>query len=211
MEGNPVVVDAEAFVDASVAAFTAVLAGGGAVAGTPGSGTAAAGPGAGGCGGVEPGAGGIGDDPLQRVADNALDVLAGVARSEAATKDEPPGWISPTGRHYKSEHQDWEPPHWPESALSAMPARLGPEEHNNGQVRDVMPCPPMAAAQACPAGDAAYSEPPPEEPVDGNLIDPDDIPADDPLWEDFYALPPMLTQDPTGDWDPLRNWEPVLT
>ncbi|MFJ6282415.1 DUF222 domain-containing protein [Pseudarthrobacter oxydans] len=38
-----------------------------------------------------------------------------------ATKDEPPGWTSPTGRHYKSEHQDWEPPHWPESALSAMP------------------------------------------------------------------------------------------
>jgi hypothetical protein len=25
----------------------------------------------------------------------------------------PPGWISPTGRHYRSEHQDWEPPHWP--------------------------------------------------------------------------------------------------
>ncbi|MFJ5962205.1 HNH endonuclease signature motif containing protein [Pseudarthrobacter oxydans] len=128
-----------------------------------------------------------------------------------ATKNQPPGWTSPTGRHYTSEHQDWEPPHWPESALSAMPARLGPEEHNNGQVRDVMPCPPMAAAQACSAGDSAYSEPPPEEPVDDNLIDPDDIPADDPLWEDFYALPPMLTQDPTGDWDPLRNWEPVLT
>ncbi|MFJ5977037.1 HNH endonuclease signature motif containing protein [Pseudarthrobacter oxydans] len=128
-----------------------------------------------------------------------------------ATKNQPPGWTSPTGRHYKSEHQDWEPPHWPESALSAMPARLGPEEHNNGQVRDVMPCPPMAAAQACPAGDSAYSEPPPEEPVDGNLIEPDDIPADDPLWEDFYAAPPTLTQDPIGDWDPLRNWEPVLT
>ncbi|CAN7151209.1 DUF222 domain-containing protein [Pseudarthrobacter oxydans] len=128
-----------------------------------------------------------------------------------ATKNQPPGWTSPTGRHYTSEHQDWEPPHWPESALSAMPARLGPEEHNNGQVRDVMPCPPMAAAQACPAGDSAYSEPPPEEPVDGNLIEPDDIPADDPLWEDFYAAPPTLTQDPIGDWDPLRNWEPVLT
>ncbi|MDQ0691553.1 HNH endonuclease signature motif containing protein [Arthrobacter sp. W4I7] len=31
-----------------------------------------------------------------------------------ATKTEPPGWTSPSGRHYKSEHQDWEPPHWPE-------------------------------------------------------------------------------------------------
>ncbi|MCO4252436.1 HNH endonuclease [Pseudarthrobacter sp. MDT3-9] len=30
-----------------------------------------------------------------------------------ATKNEPPGWISPTGRHYKSEHPDWEPPEWP--------------------------------------------------------------------------------------------------
>ncbi|HEY1157814.1 MAG TPA: HNH endonuclease signature motif containing protein, partial [Arthrobacter sp.] len=30
-----------------------------------------------------------------------------------ATKNEPPGWTSPTGRHYPSEHQDWEPTHWP--------------------------------------------------------------------------------------------------
>jgi hypothetical protein len=34
-------------------------------------------------------------------------------RPTEASKNEPPGWISPTGRHYKSEHQDWEPPHWP--------------------------------------------------------------------------------------------------
>ncbi|WP_104042281.1 HNH endonuclease signature motif containing protein [Arthrobacter sp. ZGTC412] len=34
-----------------------------------------------------------------------------------ATKTEPPGWTSPTGRHYESEHQDWEPPHWPDSAV----------------------------------------------------------------------------------------------
>ncbi|MDQ0692482.1 HNH endonuclease signature motif containing protein [Arthrobacter sp. W4I7] len=34
-----------------------------------------------------------------------------------ATKTEPPGWTSPSGRHYKSEHQDWEPPHWPDSAV----------------------------------------------------------------------------------------------
>jgi hypothetical protein len=34
-------------------------------------------------------------------------------RPTPATHDEPPGWISPSGRHYPSEHQDWEPPHWP--------------------------------------------------------------------------------------------------
>ncbi|MFX1818151.1 DUF222 domain-containing protein, partial [Pseudarthrobacter sp. CC4] len=33
-----------------------------------------------------------------------------------ATKTEPPGWTSPTGRHYTTEHQDWEPPHWPDRA-----------------------------------------------------------------------------------------------
>ncbi|UZX01642.1 DUF222 domain-containing protein [Arthrobacter sp. CDRTa11] len=30
-----------------------------------------------------------------------------------ASKSQPPGWTSPTGRHYNSEHQDWEPPNWP--------------------------------------------------------------------------------------------------
>ncbi|BCW72787.1 hypothetical protein NicSoilB8_38310 [Arthrobacter sp. NicSoilB8] len=30
-----------------------------------------------------------------------------------ASKTSPPGWISPSGRHYPAEHQDWEPPHWP--------------------------------------------------------------------------------------------------
>lgn len=30
-----------------------------------------------------------------------------------AGKNKPPGWISPSGRRYSSEHQDWEPPHWP--------------------------------------------------------------------------------------------------
>ncbi|MFJ5693264.1 DUF222 domain-containing protein [Arthrobacter sp. NPDC093125] len=36
-------------------------------------------------------------------------------RPVAANHDSPPGWISPTGRSYPSEQQDWEPPHWPEN------------------------------------------------------------------------------------------------
>ena len=32
-----------------------------------------------------------------------------------AGKDHPPGWTSPAGRYYPSEHQDWEPPRWPDS------------------------------------------------------------------------------------------------
>ena len=38
-----------------------------------------------------------------------------------ATKDEPPGWISPSGRTYPSEHQDWEPPHWPTQGIPPDP------------------------------------------------------------------------------------------
>ncbi|WP_258806211.1 HNH endonuclease signature motif containing protein [Pseudarthrobacter sp. NS4] len=38
-----------------------------------------------------------------------------------ATKNEPPGWTSPTGRHYTSEHQDREPPHWPASLSELWP------------------------------------------------------------------------------------------
>src|SRR6478735_10103516 len=37
----------------------------------------------------------------------------------AASKTGPPGWTSPAGRHYPSEHQDWEPPHWPHAVPAA--------------------------------------------------------------------------------------------
>jgi hypothetical protein len=39
-------------------------------------------------------------------------------RPAPATPDTPPGWISPTGRHYPSEQQTWEPPHWPKPQSS---------------------------------------------------------------------------------------------
>ncbi|MFJ6271984.1 DUF222 domain-containing protein [Pseudarthrobacter oxydans] len=42
-----------------------------------------------------------------------------------ATKNQPPGWTSPTGRHYTSEHQDWEPPHWPEHLTLGYSDRVG--------------------------------------------------------------------------------------
>jgi len=35
-------------------------------------------------------------------------------RPVGATKDKPPAWISPSGRTYPAEQQDWEPPTWPE-------------------------------------------------------------------------------------------------
>jgi hypothetical protein len=45
-----------------------------------------------------------------------------------ATKDHPPGWTSPTGRHYQSEHQDWEPPHWPPQILDQL------QDHESGHL-----------------------------------------------------------------------------
>ncbi|MDR6414152.1 DUF222 domain-containing protein [Pseudarthrobacter sulfonivorans] len=75
------------------------------------------------------------------------------------TKDQPPGWISPSGRHYQSEHPDWEPPTWPEPArqdgqgaveLSELrdglplqvPLPQGPEPQDGRESRDLtMPAP----------------------------------------------------------------------
>ena len=48
-----------------------------------------------------------------------------------ATKNKPPGWTSPTGRHYQSEQQTWEPPHWPHQVLApaTRPALVEQSEH----------------------------------------------------------------------------------
>jgi hypothetical protein len=46
-----------------------------------------------------------------------------------ATKNEPPGWISPSGRHYTSEHQDWEPPHWPKDLQPELTSTMKGIEH----------------------------------------------------------------------------------
>ncbi|MDQ0120004.1 DUF222 domain-containing protein [Pseudarthrobacter sp902506025] len=43
---------------------------------------------------------------------------------DPATKNEPPGWTSPTGRHYNAEYQDPEPTHWPPGILSAQRSPL---------------------------------------------------------------------------------------
>ncbi|UUL77650.1 HNH endonuclease [Pseudarthrobacter sp. Fe7] len=36
---------------------------------------------------------------------------------DPAARNEPPGWTSPTGRHYKPEHPDPQPTHWPPGVL----------------------------------------------------------------------------------------------
>ncbi len=40
-----------------------------------------------------------------------------------ATTTEPPGWTSPTGRHYPGQHPDPQPPHWPPALSELAPDR----------------------------------------------------------------------------------------
>ncbi|QNE16013.1 HNH endonuclease signature motif containing protein [Pseudarthrobacter sp. NBSH8] len=42
-------------------------------------------------------------------------------KPSTASSTDPPGWISPTGRHYASEHPDWEPPIWPNQVVNQLP------------------------------------------------------------------------------------------
>ncbi|MCU1565622.1 MAG: endonuclease family protein, partial [Pseudarthrobacter sp.] len=43
-----------------------------------------------------------------------------------ATSTEPPGWTSPTGRHYKAEQPDHEPPQWPPGIMTPAIDTAGP-------------------------------------------------------------------------------------
>ncbi|WP_043429233.1 HNH endonuclease signature motif containing protein [Arthrobacter sp. FB24] len=58
-----------------------------------------------------------------------------------ATRDQPPRWISPAGRSYPSEQQDWEPPHWPDLPAGAEPAGENPavEDDDPGWVPEWEP------------------------------------------------------------------------
>ena len=102
-----------------------------------------------------------------------------------ATATEPPGWTSPTGRHYKAEQPDHEPPQWPPGLPTPATDTTGPLNR---------------AAEAPGFMDFPDFNPPFEEPIDDNLEDPHDFSPDDPIWDDFYAHPPKLPKDPFPDW-----------
>ncbi|WP_285248690.1 HNH endonuclease signature motif containing protein [Pseudarthrobacter sp. efr-133-R2A-89] len=89
---------------------------------------------------------------------------------DPATRNEPPGWTSPTGRHYTPEQHDPQPTHWPPGTLPAgtMPVQF----------------------QGEPAG---IEHIPPWEPDDANLIDLNDLPEGDPVRDEFFARPFVLS------------------
>ncbi len=93
-----------------------------------------------------------------------------------ASKDHPPGWTSPSGRYYPSEHQDWEPPRWPEDWLPHIPATDEP-------------------------GPEPDPDPDQGQPADpGHRLEPESLPdyhpGHDPIPEPDIELPP----DPFPDW-----------
>jgi hypothetical protein len=94
-------------------------------------------------------------------------------RPVGATRDAPPGWISPSGRSYPAEYQDWEPPSWPEPP----PAEDSPEPPDWQE---------LPAWQELPPGQD-WPEPAPGQ----DWLEPQDRPDD---------LDPPLPLDPWPYW-----------
>ncbi|ACL38789.1 HNH nuclease [Pseudarthrobacter chlorophenolicus A6] len=121
-----------------------------------------------------------------------------------ATPTEPPGWTSPTGRHYPGQHPDPRPPHWPPGLLEQKQPVTGgiteePTVHGSAEARWSLEAQILAGIAVCP--DYLLADPPDDELLDEEFayedrIVPDDLSPDDPLWEAFYAAPFELPSDP---------------
>ncbi len=99
-----------------------------------------------------------------------------------ASKHEPPGWTSPTGRLYPSEQPDWEPPHWPDT----IPLTGTSAPTNTTPAAEI-----SAPTNTTPAGN-----------MPTGLPGPDEIPPDPfPNWYLFTANHEAPTDDPDdADW-----------
>ncbi|MFF1882355.1 HNH endonuclease [Pseudarthrobacter sp. NPDC058196] len=145
---------------------------------------------------------------------------------DAATPNEPPGWTSPTGRHYKPEHPDPQPTHWPPGILAPKAIVSGKSAPTALDAPEVGPAGLGAPATADEVGPMEppselpvelplwrqlvtdtleWPDEPAEEPPGRNLLEPDELPPTDPLWDDFYAMPFLLPPDPAGHWDVLLS------
>nr|WP_045729929.1 HNH endonuclease signature motif containing protein [Pseudarthrobacter chlorophenolicus] len=122
----------------------------------------------------------------------------------AASTTEPPGWTSPTGRHYPAQHPDPQPPHLPPGLLEQKQPVTGgiteePTVHGSAEARWSLEAQILAGIAVCP--DYLLADPPDDELLDEEFayedrIVPDDLARDDPLWEAFYAAPFELPADP---------------
>jgi hypothetical protein len=119
-----------------------------------------------------------------------------------AATDEPPGWTSPTGRHYTAEQPDREPPKWPAGMGVAPPGVAepaqgpGPDPGGPSSVPAATPWPRPEWFDTAPP----FVEAPWEESQGLDLTDAADFEPDDPGWEAFYAEPFILPPDPQPEW-----------
>ncbi|MET1064653.1 MAG: hypothetical protein ABWX85_06750, partial [Arthrobacter sp.] len=106
-----------------------------------------------------------------------------------ASKDSPPGWTSPSGRYYPSEHQDWEPPAWPdhmaeETVTDNAPSAGPPQEQG----------PPADPAR--PPGPAFHRHPGRDLGLDPGQDPGLELPTDPfPDWHLFTAAHPLPAAD----------------
>ncbi|MDR7084406.1 hypothetical protein J2X01_003715 [Arthrobacter ginsengisoli] len=114
-----------------------------------------------------------------------------------ASKNAPPGWTSPTGRHYPSEQQDWEPPHWPPGLLETYPDP-NPDAHMDAAPdRGLPPDPDIDPDRGLPPNPGPYPEQKQEQ-----ELPPDPFP-DWHLLTPGHAVPAAKAADP-GWQEPLE-------
>ncbi|MCQ6272618.1 HNH endonuclease, partial [Pseudarthrobacter sp. R1] len=125
-----------------------------------------------------------------------------------ATTTEPPGWTSPTGRHYKSEHQDWEPPLWPTEVGVSLPRAVAAADLAELQTAALI----SAGFQAAElrAEDSALTYDPWVDIAPEDFITSDDLSPEEPRWEDLHDVPEVLPHDPFPDWELFLTSESVL-
>ncbi|MET3949597.1 DUF222 domain-containing protein [Arthrobacter sp. UYEF36] len=104
-----------------------------------------------------------------------------------ASNHSPPGWTSPSGRHYPSEQQDWEPPDWP----PGIPAT------------DTLPDPGLDESLPADPGWDPDLDLPAEPGRDPNL----ELPAE-PGWDPDLDLPAEPGRDPNLELPPdlFTDW-----
>ncbi|WP_254678662.1 HNH endonuclease signature motif containing protein [Arthrobacter sp. 24S4-2] len=123
-------------------------------------------------------------------------------RPEGATAHEPPGWTSPTGRHYPSEQPDWELPQWPSLDLQE---RANRQDWEDWETADSLRSPDFLDAPEQPAGEdwqdretPDWHEPPdwpvaPEPPCSLDRLGIHDV-------DGIEGLGPPRPADPFPDW-----------
>ncbi|UKA56091.1 HNH endonuclease [Arthrobacter sp. FW305-BF8] len=100
-------------------------------------------------------------------------------RPVGATRDAPPGWISPMGRSYAAEYQDWEPPTWPEPP----------------SIQDLQELPPRQDWPERPLGE--------DWPIPPDWLDASELPED---LDDIESLLTLDGPEPPLPADPWPYW-----